>query len=128
MPFQRGQRTYKDNENGESNIVARSTGDPQGKGAAFRAKIEERQRSERRRNRHKGDVADYANVSPESLHAAITSVTSADCAIQFGYTKDGSTFVIRIVGDGEPYNEFVRPSENMDEYLTALAADYAKEK
>jgi hypothetical protein len=108
--------------------MARSTGDPQGKGAAFRAKIEGRQREERRRNRHKGDVADYANVSPNALHSSITAVTSADCAIQFGYTKDGTTFVVRIVGDGEPYNEFIRPSENMDEYLTALAADYTKER
>lgn len=106
--------------------MARSTGDPQNKGKAFRDKIEARQRAERRASRHKGDYADYANVSPDALHHAIESVTSADCAIQFGYTKDGSTFVVRIVGDGEPYNEFVRPSENMDEYLNALAADFSK--
>lgn len=107
--------------------MARSTGDPLNKGQAIRDKIAASQRAERRRNRHKGDVADYANVGAQSLHTAITAVTSADCAIQFGYTKDGSTFVVRIVGDGDPYNEFVRPSEDMDEYLRALAADYSKQ-
>jgi hypothetical protein len=107
--------------------MARSTGDPQNKGKAFRDKIEARQRDERRRNRHNGDVADYANVSPVALHAVITNLTAANCAVQFGYTKDGSTFVVRIVGDGEPYNEFVRPSEDMDAFLVALAADYAKQ-
>lgn len=107
--------------------MARSTGDPLGKGKAFRDKIEARQRSERRRLRHTDVIADYANVSPQLLHSAITSVTSAGCAIQFGYTKDGSTFVIRIVGDGEPYNEFVRPSEDVDTYLTALTADFSKQ-
>jgi len=107
--------------------MARSSGDPQNKGKAFRDRIESRQRDERRRNRHHGDVADYANVSATALHHAITNLTAANCAIQFGYTKDGSTFVIRIVGDGEPYNEFVRPSEDMDGFLTALASDYAKQ-
>lgn len=107
--------------------MARSGGDPQNKGQGVRDRIAASQRAERRRNRHKGDYADYANVSAIALHNAVTSVTSADCAIQFGYTKDGSTFVIRIVGDGEPYNEFVRPSEGMDDYLAALAADYSKQ-
>ncbi len=107
--------------------MARSGGDPQNKGKAFRDKIEARQRAERRRSRHSGDFADYANVDAGALHKAITNVTGADCAIQFGYTKDGSTFVIRIVGDGEPYNEFVRPSEDMGEYLAALADDFSKQ-
>ncbi len=106
--------------------MAKSNGDPLGKGQAKRDQIAAGQRSERRRNRHTGDVADYENVDAECLKRAITEVTSSDCAIQFGYTKDGSTFVIRIVGDGEPYNEFVRPSEDINEYLRALAEDYSK--
>lgn len=106
--------------------MAKNQGDPLGKGQAMRDKIAESQRTERRRNRHKGEYADYVNVSAHALHKAIVQLTASNCAIQFGYTKDGSTFVVRVVGDGEPYNEFIRPSEDMDAYLNALAADYNK--
>jgi len=108
--------------------MSKSNGDPQGKGQAMRDKIAASQRADRRANRHKGEYADYASVNPELLLSAIAAVTGQDCAVQFGYTKDGSTYVIRIVGDGEPYNDFVRPSEDVDAYLRALAADYTDEK
>lgn len=109
--------------------MARSTpGDPLNKGQGMRDKIAASQRADRRQNRHKGEYADYASVDSELLRSAIVAVTGHDCAVQFGYTKDGSTFVIRIVGDGEPYNDFVRPSEDVDAYFKALTADYTDEK
>jgi len=109
-------------------MVRKQSGDPEGKGQAMRDKIAATQRENRRQNRHKGEYADYANVDPELLRSAVVAVTNQECAIQFGYTKDGSTFVIRIVGDGEPYNDFVRPSEDVDAYFRALAADYTDDK
>ena len=108
--------------------MPRKPEDPQNKGQAMRDKIAAAQRGHRRANRHKGEYADYASVDASVLHRAIVAVTSHDCAIQFGYTKDGSTFVIRVVGDGEPYNDFVRPSEDIDAYFDALTADYTDEK
>lgn len=84
------------------------------------------QRSNRRRNRHTVTEALYSDVDPHKLLNAIDNVTRAGCAIQFGYTKDGSAFVVRIVGDGDPYNEFVRPSENFDLYLDGLTEDFSK--
>jgi len=105
-------------------MARKQSGDPEGKGQAMRDQIATTQRKHRRENRHKGEYADYTSVNPELLCSAIIAVTGQDCAIQFGYTKDGSTFVIRIVGDGEPYNDFVRPSEDVDSYFRALAADF----
>lgn len=84
------------------------------------------QQTSRRANRHKDQHADYSTVDAGILLRAITTVTASGCAIQFGLTKEGGTFVIRIVGDGEPYNDFVRPSEDINSYLEALSADFTQ--
>lgn len=84
------------------------------------------QRNNRRVNRHSGIEASWGDADPSQLLAAINNVTRAGCAIQFGLTKDGSAFVVRIVGDGEPYNEFVRPTEDVNLYLSGLTEDFSK--
>ena len=105
--------------------MAKKTSDSLSLPDGARAQLGGLQQASRRANRHKDQHADYTTVSPDILLLAIANVTIAGCAIQLGYTKDGSTFVIRIVGDGEPYNDFVRPSEDIDSYFEALAADFA---
>lgn len=106
--------------------MARRPQDNSPQGNAARASIAAQQREHRRRNRSTGAVADWADATPDELQRAIVNVTGTGAAIQFGYTRDGSAFVVRIVGDGEPFNEYVRPSEDIHIYLEALAADYAK--
>ena len=95
-------------------------------GNAARAAIAAQQNRSRRQRRGTGEVADWSNSEPSDLHRAICSVTGSGCAIQFGYTKDGGSLVIRIVGDGEPYNEYVRPTEDISLYLQSLIADFTK--
>lgn len=95
-------------------------------GNAARDSIAKQQRDHRRRNRGTTDPADWNNADATLILDAVVKTTTAGCAIQFGYTKDGSSYVIRIVGDGEPYNDYVRPSEDINLYLTGLAADYTK--
>lgn len=95
-------------------------------GNAARASIAAQQREHRRRNRSTGDTADWATVAPDQLLRAIVAVTGAGCAIQLGYTRDGGSYVIRIVGDGEPFNEFVRPTEDIGLYFESLILDYSK--
>jgi hypothetical protein len=95
-------------------------------GNAAREAIAKQQREHRRRNRGDAEASDWSNADAGKLHAVICSLTGAGCAVQFGYTKDGGSFVIRIVGDGEPYNEYVRPTESIDEYLDGLARDFSK--
>jgi len=84
------------------------------------------QRTSRRVNRHTVGEASYRDVDPLKLLSAIAAITSRGCAVQFGYTKDGSAFVVRIVGDGDPYNEFIRPTEDFGLYLEGLAEDFGK--
>jgi len=106
--------------------MARKPEDNSPQGNAARASIAAQQREHRRRNRGTGETADWSNAEPIELHSAICNVTSAGCAIQFGYTKDGGSLVVRIVGDGEPYNEYVRPTEDISAYLQSLISDFAK--
>jgi len=95
-------------------------------GNAARAKIAAAQREHRRRSRGNAETADWSVVEATLLLNVISNVTGRGAAIQFGYTRDGSAFVIRIVGDGEPYNEYVRPTEDISLYLEGLASDFAK--
>lgn len=81
----------------------------------------------RRRNRHSGiaDEFDWTSADANLLANAVVAVTRTGAAVQFGRTRDGGSAVIRIVGDGpEPYNEYVRATENIDVYLQGLADDF----
>jgi len=81
----------------------------------------------RRRNRGSDDVehADWSGVNPALLAGTIGHITKHGFAVQFGYTRDGGAYVVRIVGDGEPFNEYVRPTEDVELYLSGLIEDYA---
>ena len=97
----------------------KATGNRQAAGATAR--------ESRRRNRGTGATADWSNVDPATLYDVVVAVTGQHCAIQFGYTSDGGSYVIRIVGDGsEPYNEYCRPTEDIDNHLKSISMDFAK--
>jgi len=84
------------------------------------------QRKNRRENRHRDSGnADWGTCNSAKLVNAIQQVTKHGYAIRLGYTREGSAFAIGIVGDGEPFTEYVRPSEDIDLYLDGLAEDYA---
>jgi len=83
------------------------------------------QRRIRNANRGTGiEEADWSSASAGLIAQAVAAVCKRKCAIQFGMTKDEGAFVVRIVGDGEPYNEFIRATEDIDLYLTGLIEDF----
>jgi len=84
------------------------------------------QASIRRRNRGSAEVepADWGNIDPTLLAGVIRAVTQHGFAVQFGYTRDGGSFVLRIVGDGDPFNEYIRATENPELYLSGVIEDY----
>ena len=84
------------------------------------------QRSNRRRNRGNSDPAQWQSADPARIAAAIAAVTSHGYAIRFGYTRDGGAFAIGVIGDGEPFTEFIRPTEDIDVYLDGIVLDYGK--
>lgn len=86
----------------------------------------DKQRETRRRNRGKSESADWGTVDAGLLVAAIVAVTRHGYAIRFGYTKDMGAFAIGIIGDGEPFTEFVRPTEDIELYFRGIIDDYGK--
>ena len=78
-------------------------------------------RRERGENR---TSCDYSEVPSDVLHRLLCAITARGCAVQFGYTRDGGAFAVRIVGDGEPYTEFIKPTEDVPAAITSLAEDY----
>lgn len=82
------------------------------------------QRASRRRNRGTGEQADWGSADAAKLRDAIAAVAITGAAIRFGYTRDGGAFAVGIVGDGEPYTEYVRPTESVDLYLDGLISDF----
>lgn len=83
-------------------------------------------RSRRRKARGNQDPADWANADPALVLNAIVTVAAAGGAMRFGYTKGGGAFAIGFLGDGEPYTDYVRPSDSIDDYLTEVASAWAE--
>lgn len=82
------------------------------------------QRQSRRRNRNNGEKADWGAASAELVLRLIVSVAKIGGAVQFGYTQSTDSFVIRVLGDGEPFNEYLRSSEEVDLWLEGFILDY----
>jgi hypothetical protein len=84
-------------------------------------------RSRRRKARGTEQKADWLSVAGDVLQAAIASVSNHGGAIRFGYTRNGSAYAIGILGDGEPYTDYLRPSEDVTAYLEELIASWSDE-
>jgi len=69
-------------------------------------------------------IADWGNADPAILTATISRIAFTGGAIRFGYTADGGAYAIGIYGDGEPFTEYVPPSDDVDAYLQGLIDDY----
>lgn len=109
-------------ENGTVSVYKTASGrfEPAGTVEEYR----EGQRRIRRGNRGSGEVADWNQADSEKLRLAIVAITRLGFAVRFGYTRDGGAFAVGIVGDGEPFTEFVRATEDIDLLLHSLATDY----
>jgi hypothetical protein len=84
----------------------------------------EENRERRRRARGNQAPADWAGVNPEVVLRAIAVIGSRGGAIRFGYTRDGGSYAIGILGDGDPYTEYLRPSDDIDGYFEGLIEDW----
>lgn len=68
--------------------------------------------------------ADWASADPALIQEAIQRVTHREGAIRFGYTSDGGAYSIGLYGDGEPYTDYVRPTEDINEYLRGIIENW----
>jgi len=66
-------------------------------------------------------TADWSRADAEQLRSTIAAAAQAGGALRLGCTRDGGAYSIGIYGDGpEPYTEYVRPNEDLDDFLRDL--------
>ena len=73
-----------------------------------------------------GGAADWMNVDPTLLQNAVATVAYYGGALRFGYTRDGGAMTIGVYGDGEPYTDYLKPSDDPNDYLRKLIAAWGK--
>lgn len=89
-----------------------------------RRKAKENKRKRRENTSVNGAHADWAEVDGELLTKAVAAVARSGGAIRLGYTRDGGAYAIGIYGDGDPFTEYVSPSDDVSEYLKGVIEDY----
>lgn len=78
---------------------------------------------DKRNDRQKKGIADWANASALALQGAICAVAFRGGALRLGYTRDGGAFAIGIYLGNDSSTEYVRPDEDIDIYLAGLIED-----
>lgn len=82
----------------------------------------------RKLRKHVHGPADWGSCDAQRLVRALAQLTSQGMAIQFGYTRDGGAYALRIYGDKtEPYSEYFPPDEEPIEFLESLC-EYKNEQ
>lgn len=83
-------------------------------------RIEQERRKPSKRVTSSTAIADYIAVDANLLAKAIGTVALHGGALRLGYTSDGGAYSIGVYGDGDPYTDYVKPSEDFGNYLTRL--------
>lgn len=86
------------------------------------------QRRNRRSNKGIAEAADWGGADAKLLQRVIAAIGKHGYAVRFGYTRDGGAYAIGVLGDGDPFTEYVRPNEDIDSYLEGLAIDYENDE
>lgn len=71
-----------------------------------------------------GHVADWKSVDADRIRDAICAASNTGGALRFGYSRDGGAYAIGIYGDGDPYTEFCKPSEDIESFLADVCSLY----
>jgi len=105
--------------------MRKAYGEQNGKGNSQPAASLERKR--RKQSDLLEGVADWAGVDGTLVVRAAAAIARDGGAIRLGYTRDGGAYAIGIYGDGEPFTEYLKPTEDMNEYMEGLIRDYGHE-
>lgn len=69
-------------------------------------------------------TADWASVDGILLAKAVGVVARMGGALRLGYTRDGGAYAVGIYGDGEPFTEYIPPSDDIEIWLKGIIEDY----
>lgn len=79
-----------------------------------------------RRQADRTSKANWASANADLLLSAVCKVTAQGGALRFGYTSDGGAYAIGIYGDGSPYTEYLKPGEDIDQFLQELIEAFSE--
>ena len=71
-----------------------------------------------------GGVADWGTVDPKILVKCIEVASKKGGALRLGYTRDGGAYAIGVYAGANYFTDYVRPTEDIDEYLTDLTESF----
>lgn len=92
--------------------------------AASRKASKASKASTRRVRKAGTEGANWLMVHGEAILVAVAAVAKQGGALRFGYTRDGGAYSIGVYGDGDPYTDYIKPDESVEEYLYALAESW----
>lgn len=81
----------------------------------------------KRRRSNKGTshgTADWETADGALVLRLVACLARHGGAIRLGYTRDGGAYAIGIYGDGDPFTEYVPPSDDINETLKGMIEDY----
>jgi len=82
-------------------------------------------RSARRTARGNAAPADWGTADAERIVALISAVTRENGLCSFGYTRDGGTYTVTVILDGEKDTDYCRPTEDLNAFLDNLVSDFS---
>ncbi len=82
----------------------------------------------RRERRHTGSVLDLSSIDADALKRALEAVLKRAVGITFGVTRDGGALSVTLLDNGENVREYVRATEDINQYLAGLAEDFGEDE
>lgn len=70
-----------------------------------------------------GTTADWRNVQPDLLVWFVELATRDDCAVRFGYSRDGGAYSLGIYADGGSNTLYLAGKEDVNDWLTRLGRE-----
>lgn len=80
-------------------------------------------KSRRRKSRGEQTPANWLDVNSTAIGLFCSTLAEHGFAVRIGKSRDGGSYAIGIYGDGDPYTEYARPSDNILELMDEIALD-----
>lgn len=70
-----------------------------------------------------GQIADWRNLNPDVAVWFIELATRDDCAVRFGYSRDGGAYSLGVYADGTSQTLYLGGTEDVTAWLTRLGRE-----
>jgi hypothetical protein len=71
-----------------------------------------------------GNTADWGSADAQALVKLVETASKKGGAVRLGYTRDGGAYAIGVYCGSNYFTDYVRPSEDIDQYLKDLTASF----